>query len=155
LSQRNRFFAFLGLLLAIAAVYYFFSTDRTSDLVLIGTVDANQVVVSPKITGRIERLAVDEGDQVKTGQTVAVLDSRELTADRQAAEALLHSLRDQVSQSRSTEQSTSGETSSGVLNAQARLSAAHATLAQAQADLQRIEADACRYTTLAKTVAAT
>jgi multidrug resistance efflux pump len=155
LSQRNRFFAFLGLLLAIAAVYYFFSTDRTSDLVLIGTVDANQVVVSPKITGRIERLAVDEGDQVKTGQTVAVLDSRELTADRQAAEALLHSLRDQVAQSRSTEQSTSGETSSGVLNAQARLSAAQATLAQAQADLQRIEDDARRYTTLAKTGAAT
>lgn len=139
----------------IAAVYYFFSTDRTPDLVLIGTVDANQVVVSPKIMGRIERLAVDEGDVVKSGQTIAVLDSQELTADRQAAQALLASLRHQVDQTRAAQADTAGETSSGVLNAQARLHAAQATLAQGQADLQRIEDDARRYATLAKTGAAT
>lgn len=150
MSQRNRFFAFLGLLLVLAAVYYFFSTDRTPDLVLIGTIDANQVVVSPRIMGRIERLAVDEGDTVKTGQTIAVLDSQELTADRQAAEAMLRSLRDQVAQTRSTEASTAGETTSGVANAQARLSAAQATLAQAQADLQRIDSDTRRTVALAK-----
>ncbi|HWG87291.1 MAG TPA: biotin/lipoyl-binding protein, partial [Candidatus Acidoferrales bacterium] len=150
MSQRNRFFAFLGLLLVIAAVYYFLSTDRSSDLVLIGTVDANQVVVSPKIMGRIERLAVDEGTEVKAGQTVAVLESQELTADRQAAEALLASLRHQVSQTRATEEQTAGETSSGVINAQARLRAAEATLAQAQADLQRIESDTKRSIALAQ-----
>lgn len=150
MSQRNRFFAFLGLLLVIAAVYYFLSTDRSSDLVLIGTVDANQVVVSPKIMGRIERLAVDEGTEVKAGQTVAVLDSQELTADRQAAEALLASLRHQVSQTRATEEQTAGETSSGVINAQARLRAAEATLAQSQADLQRIESDTKRSVALAQ-----
>lgn len=149
-SQRNRFFSFLGLLLVIAAVYYFFSTDRSSDLVLVGIVDANQVVVSPKISGRIERLAVDEGTQVKAGDTIAVLDSQELTADRQAAEALLASLRHQVSQTRATEEQTAGETSSGVVNAQARLRAAQATLLQAQADLQRIEGDSRRAIALAQ-----
>jgi Biotin-lipoyl like len=82
MTQRNRFFAFLGLLLIIVAIYYFFSTDHSSDLVLIGTVDANQVVVSPKISGRIERLAVDEGTEVKAGDTIAVLDSQELTVFR-------------------------------------------------------------------------
>ena len=150
MSQRNKFFGFLGLLLVIAAVYYFLSTDRTSDLVLVGTVDANQVVVSPKIMGRIERLAVDEGDEVKAGQTIAVLDSQELTADRLAAEAMLRSLRNQVAQTQATEASTSGETSSAVVNAQARLRAAQATLAQAQADLQRIESDSRRAIELAK-----
>ncbi len=79
---------------------FFWLADHSSDLVLIGTVDANQVVVSPKIMGRIERLAVDEGTVVKIGDTVAVLDSQELTADRQAAEALLASLRYQVAQTR-------------------------------------------------------
>jgi multidrug resistance efflux pump len=150
LSQRNKFFGFLGVLLIIAAAYYFLSTDRSSDLVLIGTVDANQVVVSPKISGRIERLAVDEGTEVKVGDTIAVLDSQELTADRQAAEALLVSLRHQVSQTRATEQQTAGETSSGVVNAQARLRAAQATLLQAQADLQRIEGDTRRNLALAQ-----
>jgi len=149
-SQRNKFFGFLGVLLIIAAVYYFLSTDRSSDLVLIGTVDANQVVVSPKISGRIERLAVDEGTEVKVGDTIAVLDSKELTADRRAAEAILASLRHQVSQTQATEEQTAGETSSGVLNAQARLRAAQATLLQAQADLQRIQGDARRAIELAK-----
>jgi multidrug resistance efflux pump len=150
MSQRNKFFGFLGVLLIIAAVYYFLSTDRSPDLVLIGTVDANQVVVSPKIAGRIERLAVDEGTEVKAGDTIAVLDSQELTADRQAAEAVLASLRHQVSQTRATEEQTVGETSSGVANAQARLRAAQATLLQAQADLQRIEADSRRAIALAQ-----
>jgi len=150
MSTRNRFFAFLGLLLVIAAVYYFFSSDHSSDLVLIGTVDANQVVVSPKISGRIERLAIDEGTEVKAGDTIAVLDSQELTADRQAAEAVLASLRHQVSQTRATEEQTAGETSSGVVNAEARARAAQATLLQAQADLQRIQGDTRRSIALAK-----
>jgi HlyD family secretion protein len=149
-SQRNKFFAFLGLLLVIAAAYFFLAADHSNDLILIGTVDANQVVVSPKITGRIERLAVDEGSVVKAGDTIAVLDAQELTADRQAAEALLASLRYQVAQTRATEAQTSGETSSGVVNSQARLRAAQATLAQAQADLQRVESDTRRSVALAK-----
>jgi HlyD family secretion protein len=149
-SQRNRFFAFLGLLLLIAIGYYFFSTDRTSDMILVGTVDANQIVVSPKIMGRVERLAVDEGDVVKAGQTIAVLDRQELTADREAADALLASLRHQVAQTKASEQDTAGETSSGVLNAQARLRAAQSTLAQGQADLARIESDTRRSVALAK-----
>lgn len=150
MSQRNRFFAFLGLLLLIAIGYYFFSTDRTSDLILVGTVDANQIVVSPKIMGRVERLAVDEGDTVKAGQIIAVLDRQELTADREAADALLASLRHQVAQTKASEQDTAGETSSGVVNAQARLRAAQATLAQGQADLARIESDTRRTVALAK-----
>ena len=138
------------MLLVIAAIYYFVSTDRTSDLVLIGTVDANQIVVSPKIMGLVERLAVDEGDQVKVGQTIAVLDSQELTADRQAAAAVLASLRHQVAQTRASERDTAGETSSGVTNAQARLRAAQSTLIQAQADLERIESDTRRSVALAQ-----
>jgi multidrug resistance efflux pump len=148
-SARNKFFVILGILLAIAAVYFYFSTDHSTDLVLVGTVDANQIVVSPKIAGRIERLAVDEGTEVKAGQTIAVLDAQELTADRQAAQALLASLRHQVAQTRATQEQTEGETSSGVVNAQARLRAAQATLLQAQADLQRIETDTKRSVALA------
>ncbi len=150
MSPRNRFFALLGILLIIAAAYYFLSFDHSSDVVLVGTVDANQIVVSPKIGGRLERLAVNEGDQVKAGDTVAVLDSQELNAQRQAAQAMVASLRSQVAQTRATEQQTSGETTSGVANARARLLATQATLAQAQADLQRIQDDARRAIELAR-----
>ena len=49
MNARNKFLILLGIILAITATYYFFSTPRGSDLVLVGTVDANQIVVSPQI----------------------------------------------------------------------------------------------------------
>lgn len=67
MNARNKFLILLGVILAAATGYYLFSTPRSSDLVLIGTVDSNQVIVSPQIQGRIAKLLVDEGSQVKPG----------------------------------------------------------------------------------------
>jgi len=60
-SARNRFLMLLFVLFLISLGYYFLSTDRTKELVLTGTVDANQVIISSKIMGRIEKLTVEEG----------------------------------------------------------------------------------------------
>ncbi len=146
----NKFFIFLLVLLAVAAGYYFHSTDRTSDTVLIGVVDANQVIVSSKIMGRIEKLYVDEGSKVKAGDLIAEIDSADLEAQKDAAEATIKAYNSQVSAMRATEAQTLGETNSGVVNAQARLAAAKATLAQAKADLVRIQSDSQRTIELAK-----
>jgi len=146
----GRFFIFLLVLLAIATGYYFYSTDRTTDTVLIGIVDANQVIVSSKVMGRIEKLYVDEGSKVKAGDLIAEIDSAELEAQKNAAEAMIHAYDSQVSSMRATEAQTKGETDSGVINAQARLAAAKATLVQAQADLARIQSDTQRMVALAQ-----
>lgn len=146
----NKFFIFLFVLLAIATGYYFYSTDRTTDTVLIGIVDANQVIVSSKVMGRIEKLYVDEGSKVKAGDLVAEIDSAELEAQKNAAEAMIRSFNSQVSSLRATEADTLGETNSGVVNAQARLAAAKATLVQAQADLARVQSDSERMIALAQ-----
>ncbi len=45
-----------------------------------GTVEATEVDVSAKVSGRILRLMVKEGDEVRAGQVVAVLDGKELEA---------------------------------------------------------------------------
>ena len=108
--------------------YYFYSTDRTSDTVLIGIVDANQVIVSSKIMGRVEKLYVDEGSKVKAGDLIAEIDSAELEAQKNAAEATIDAYDSQVSSLQATEAQTLGETNSGVVNAQARLASAKATL---------------------------
>lgn len=50
---------------------------------------AAQVVVAPKVAGRIERLAVDLADQVERGQVVAVLDDAEFAQAVKQAEAEL------------------------------------------------------------------
>src|ERR1700759_4557932 len=87
MSARNRIFMLIGILFIISLCWYFFSTRRSSDLQLIGTVDANEVVVSSRIPGRIQTLAVDEGDTVHSGQLIATIDSEDLEALRKAAEA--------------------------------------------------------------------
>jgi HlyD family secretion protein len=148
--KKGKFFIFLLLLVLLATGYFFYSTDRTGDTVLIGIVDANQVIVSSKIAGRIEKLNVDEGSQVKAGDLIAEIDSAELEAQKAAAEATINAYNMQVASLKATESQTQGETNSGVINAQALLAAAQATLAQAKADLARVESDSQRTAKLAE-----
>ncbi len=150
MSARNRFFILLGIIFVIAASYYFFSTDHSRDLVLIGTVDANQVIVSPQVEGRIQKLLVDEGTPVKAGDLIAVLDPSELQAQEAAATATIASLQHKVAEMQHTEESTSGSTTSDVANAEAKVSSAKAQLLQAKATLDRTESDSRRMIALAK-----
>lgn len=150
MSARNRFFTLLGIIFAIAAAYYFFSTDHSRDLVLIGTVDSNQVIVSAQVEGRIQKLLVDEGTEVKAGDLIAVLDPSELQAQEAAATATIASLEHKVAEMQHTEESTSGSTSSDVANAQAKLSSAKAQLLEARATLDRTQSDTRRIVELAK-----
>ncbi|MFZ3263171.1 MAG: efflux RND transporter periplasmic adaptor subunit [Terriglobales bacterium] len=144
MNARNKFLILLAIIVAISTAYYFYSTPRGTDLVLIGTVDANQIVVSPQIQGRILKLLVDEGTQVKQGDLIAVLDPSELEAEERAAAATITSMRSQVNANQYTQKSTKGSTASDVSNAQAQLQSSRAQLAQAEATLTRIESDSRR-----------
>jgi HlyD family secretion protein len=150
MSARNKFLIVFGVIVLLASAYYFFTTPGGNDLVLVGTVDANQIVVSPQIQGRIAKLLVDEGTPVKQGDLIAVLDPSELEAQERAAAATISSLRSKVSESQYTQQSTKGSTTSDVANAQARLQSARAQLAQAEAMLTRVESDSRRIIGLAQ-----
>jgi HlyD family secretion protein len=149
-NPRNRFFILLGIIFLIALGYYYFSTPSNRDLVLIGTVDSNQVIVSPQIQGRLQKLLVEEGSEVKAGDLIAVIDPAELQAQEAAAAATIASLRSKVAEMQFTEKSTSGSTASDVANAQAKLQSMKSQLAQAEATLQRTESDSRRMIELAK-----
>jgi HlyD family secretion protein len=144
MNARNKVLILVAIIFAISTAYYFYSTPRGGDLVLVGTVDANQIVVSPQIQGRILKLLVDEGTQVKQGDLIAELDPSELEAEERAAAAMIASFRSQVNANQYTQQSTKGSTSSDVANAQAQLQSARAQLAQAEATLARLESDSRR-----------
>jgi HlyD family secretion protein len=150
MSARNKFLVVLGVILAIASGYYYFSTPSGNDIVLVGTVDANQIVVSPQIQGRILKLLVEEGTQVKQGDLIALMDPSELEAQERAAAATIVSMRSQVSANQYTSKSTSGSTSSDVSNAQAKLQSTRAQLAQSEAMLTRVESDSRRTIGLAE-----
>jgi multidrug resistance efflux pump len=150
MSARIKFLILLAIVVAVASGYYFFSTPRGNDLVLVGTVDANQIVVSPQIQGRIQKLLVEEGSQVKRGDLIALLDPSELEAQERGAAATIAGLRSKVSESEYTRQSTKGSTSGDVSNSQARLQSARAQLANAEATLTRVESDSRRTIGLAQ-----
>ena len=128
--------AILSMLLLVALGYYGFSVDHGSDLVLVGTVDANQVIVSSQVLGRITRLAVQEGQDVKEGELIAILDPMELAAAKDATDATARSLRAQLGAMQATAASTTGDTAQTYLNAKAAASAAAAALAEASANRQ-------------------
>ncbi len=150
MNARNKFLIVLGVILLISSAYYFFSTPGGNDIVLVGTVDANQIVVSPQIQGRILKLLVEEGTQVKQGDLIALMDPSELEAEERAATATIASMRSQVSANQSTSKSMSGSTSSDVSNTQAKLQSTRAQLAQSEAMLTRVESDSRRTIGLAE-----
>jgi HlyD family secretion protein len=64
--------------------------DLTLRISANGTVVPVQTVnLSPKTSGRLAELRVEQGDRVQTGQIVARMESRELEVERQQAEANL------------------------------------------------------------------
>jgi len=117
---------------------------------LIGTVDANEVLVNARIAGRIQTLTVKEGDYVRAGQLIAVIESDDLDAALKAAEATAASLRSKLSSNVETEKQNTCETQSATASAEAQVKVAEATLAQAQANLQHQQADTSRTVALAQ-----
>ncbi len=150
MNARNRVFLILGVLLVGSLVWYLLTAKPPSDLKLIGTVDANEVMVSAKIPGRVETLAVDEGQQVQAGQLVAVIESDDLAAAHAAAQATVSSDRWKVNETVATQRQNAGEVSNATANAEAQLRVAHASLAQAIANLDHQKADTTRTVALAR-----
>ena len=63
-----------------------------------GVIEADEAQVGPKIGGRVAEILVREGDRVRSGQPIAVLEHQDLDADveraKGAAEAAEFTLRD-------------------------------------------------------------
>ncbi|MDR7597890.1 MAG: biotin/lipoyl-binding protein, partial [Armatimonadota bacterium] len=127
--------------------------EASDALEVSGTVEASQVDVTPKISGRLVRLLVREGDTVRTGQLVAELEPDELEAQVMQAEAAWRAARARWEQARvalalQEEQlrATMRQAQAGVVAAEARVPqsrlstrsqrlAAHAQVDQARAQL--------------------
>jgi HlyD family secretion protein len=66
------------------------------ELAVTGTIEATQVDVSAKITGRVVARTVREGQPVERGQLLARLDATELTAELRRAEAAVRTAEAQL-----------------------------------------------------------
>jgi HlyD family secretion protein len=150
MNARNRVFVILGVLTLGSLIWYFLTARTSGDLKLIGTVDANEVMVSAKIPGRIQVLNVEEGQTVKAGELIAIVESDDLAAAEKAALANVQSNQSKLAETVETQRQNQGEVTSATINAQAQVKATQAALAQAQANLDHQKADTSRTVALAK-----
>jgi HlyD family secretion protein len=133
----RRFLILLGLVFVIALIVYFTTTPRSKSIHLIGTVDGNQVVVSPQITDRMIRLFVNEGDVVKEGELIAELDPSALEAQLASYTANIQTYQANIATSERTLSLTNSQTAAQLDQAEANVTAAQALLKQDQANLWR------------------
>jgi len=159
--------ALVVLSLAGGAVWYFLIRKPAGPKNLIklsGRIEGDDATVSTKIAGRIREITVREGDHVKVGQLIAVIDDDQVNAREEQeeskvlqAEARLRSAQQQVSVLQAQLEESNIGVDQAKVDAQGRVSQAEAQVAQAEAELAKAEADYSqahydeeRYTTLAK-----
>lgn len=146
--------------------YRFFFHDPAAPVNIVrlaGRIEGDDSAVAPKVTGRILEIRVREGDLVKAGDVIAILDDPQLHSREQqardsamAAEAQLESAQQQIAvlndQLKQTELQTGQATDDAdgrVRQAEAELSSADAQLAQQEASLKLALFDRDAYARLA------
>jgi HlyD family secretion protein len=97
-----------------------------------GIIEADQVIIASAVPGRIATLAVDEGDAVRAGQVVVVLDGQDVDAQLEQAQAALHAARARLAQARAALALQQRQVETSVAQAEAALRVARARLPQAE-----------------------
>jgi HlyD family secretion protein len=117
------------------AVWYFLNheVEVQTHIVLQGNIDVRQVNLSFKVDGRIETLAVDEGDTVKAGQALATLDKRYFQDELGVANGLRDNLASVLARLEH------GSRPEEIAQARAQTASKEAMLAQAKADYARYQ----------------
>lgn len=85
-SGKVLMFTGIVIIVFLVAIFGFIFWEPVPEIIQ-GEAEATEVRISGKVPGRIERFLVDEGDQVKKGDTVAILDSPEVMAKFNQAQA--------------------------------------------------------------------
>ena len=118
-----------------------------SVVALSGRIEGDDSAVAPKTAGRILEIRFREGDSVKAGDTIAVLDDAQVFArEEQAraavtvAEARTKSARDQIAVLQEQLQQNDLQTEQSKVDASGRVRQAEADVAAAEADLASQEA---------------
>ncbi len=113
--------AFIAIIIALAILF----RAHGQHIILQGEVDAPQVIVVSKAKGRVIERFVERGDDVKAGQPLIKLDSPELIAQLQSAEAARDNVKARL------EESINGTREENIRSAKADLLQAQANYSNA------------------------
>jgi HlyD family secretion protein len=133
-------------------------------ITLSGRIEGDDSAVAAKTSGRIREVRVREGDRVRNGDVIALLDDEQAVAREQQAQSaaqeadtqVKHSeeqiavLQEQLKQAHLNVDQARQDAEGRVRQAEAQVATAEATLSQAQAAYEQAHYDAGRFTKLAK-----
>lgn len=159
--------ALLVLSIAGGAIWYFLIRTPPAPrnlITLSGRIEGDDTTVATKVPGRIREIQVREGDQVKAGQVIALIDDEQVRAREEQeqskvlqAEARVSSAQQQIAVLTAQLEEMNIGVDQARIDAQGRVNQGEAQVAQAEAQLAQAEADygqarydEQRYTTLAK-----
>jgi len=96
----------IALMLVVFLIVIFSIVERKKPEKLLsisgsGTVEVTEIEIGSKIPGRVERMRVDEGEQIDSGRVLIELDHKELDAQLAQAKASLNVAKTRVNQARS------------------------------------------------------
>ena len=124
------------LVAALAGGVGYWLTRPPREMVLAGIVTTDQVIVSPEIQGRLQRLLVKEGDLVTNSQLVAVIQPQEWKAEVAYYASGVEQSDAQIVQAEANLRYQEAQTSNQIRQAEATQASTEAQRQQAQADLE-------------------
>lgn len=170
----------LAIVLAAFACYFiwtnFFKKAPENAVFVSGRIEGYETDLSPKVGGRVDFVALREGNLAKRGQLVAQLSDEDLKAQLRAAESRIRKAGDnarraaeqltvvrkqmdqaemRLSQARETSRGQIAEADARAAQADARVLEANANLSQAQSSLDLARIRLSRFTALVKKGAVT
>ena len=112
--------------------------EKLQDIVEVtGSLRANQqVTLTPKISERVAKILVEEGDAVKSGQLLVVLEDAQIRTQVAQAEAARNSAQARLEQTKATQKIQDVQIQTRLEHAQADLAAVRANLKQAETQNQ-------------------
>jgi len=132
----RRMVVLVVLVAAIGGAVYYYQTRPRGELVLTGIVTTDEVIVSSQVQGRLQELKVRQGDVVKKGDLMAVIQPEQWQADINYFEQTQKTAATQVAVSEAALRMQEEQTASQIKQAEANLAAATAQVAQSAADLE-------------------
>ncbi len=124
------------LLALLAGTTYFILRPSPSVIVLTGVVTTDEIIVSSEIQGRLQQLSVKQGDSVKSGELLGLIQPQESRADVSFYTNTQRQSEAQVAQAEADLKYQEAQTTNQIRQAEANLAAAEAQVIQAKADLE-------------------
>ncbi len=135
----------LFFLIVIGVLFIFLKNEpekKHQPVIIDGIIDTDQIDISSKLAGKIKNLSVNEGDYVKQGELLAVIESQELSAKKEQASAGLNAAIIQKSQGETALRLEKDKNRNQILQAKAAVDAITADIEMARNKLSALKAGA-------------